>query len=75
VRSDVRQTMLVVSNDTLLCAAARCELESRRLDVRGSAVSSLETALQKEAAPGVVLPAEKSGFARRRPACAAGFRG
>jgi ActR/RegA family two-component response regulator len=55
VRSDVRPTMLVVSNDTLLCAAARRELESRRLDVRVSAVSSVETALQiiEEAAPGV----------------------
>jgi ActR/RegA family two-component response regulator len=64
VRSDVRQTMLVVSNDTLLCAAARRELESRRLDVRVSAVSSVETALQiiEEAAPGVVLLAEESGL-------------
>jgi signal transduction histidine kinase len=64
VRSDVRQTMLVVSNNTLLCAAARRELESRRLDVRVSAVSSVETALQiiEEAAPGVVLLAEESGL-------------
>lgn len=63
MRSDVRQTMLVVSNDTLLCAAARRELESRRLDVRVSAVSSVETALQIiEEAPGVVLLAEESGL-------------
>jgi signal transduction histidine kinase len=64
VRSDARQTMLVVSNDALLCAAARRELESRRLDVRVAAVSSVETALQiiEEAAPGVVLLAEESGL-------------
>ena len=56
--------MLVVSNDALLCAAARRELESRRPDVRVSAVSSVETALQiiEEAAPGVVLLAEESGL-------------
>jgi DNA-binding NtrC family response regulator len=64
LRSDVRQTMLVVSNDASLCAAARRELESRRPDVRVSAVSSVETALQiiEEAAPGVVLLAEESGL-------------
>jgi signal transduction histidine kinase len=64
VRSDARQTMLIVSNDALLCAAARRELESRRLDVRVSAVSSVETALQiiEETAPGVVLLAEESGL-------------
>src|ERR1700674_432095 len=64
VRSDARQTMLVVSNDALLCDAARRELESRRPDVRVSAVSSVETALQiiKEAAPDVVLLAEESGL-------------
>src|ERR1700738_3956723 len=64
VRSDARQTMLVVSNDALLCAAARRELESRRPDVRVSAVSSVETALQiiEEAAPGVILLAEESGL-------------
>ena len=64
VRSDARQTMLVVSNDALLCDAARRELESRRPDVRVSAVSSVETALQiiEEAAPGVVLLAEESGL-------------
>ena len=56
--------MLVVSNDALLCAAARREFESRRPDVRVSAVSSVETALQiiEEAAPGVVLLAEESGL-------------
>ena len=64
MRPDVRQTILVVSNDALLCAAARRELESRRPDVRMSAVSSVETALQiiEEAAPGVVLLAEESGL-------------
>lgn len=64
MRSDAPQTMLVVSNDALLCAAARRELESRRLDVRVSAVNSVETALQiiEETAPGVVLLAEESGL-------------
>jgi signal transduction histidine kinase len=64
LRSDVPQTMLVVSNDASLCAAARRELESRRPDVRVSAVSSVETALQiiEAAAPGVVLLAEESGL-------------
>jgi signal transduction histidine kinase len=64
VRSGAPQTMLLVSNDALLCAAARRELESRRPDVRVSAVSSVETALQiiEEAAPGVVLLAEESGL-------------
>jgi signal transduction histidine kinase len=64
VRTDTPQTMLVVSNDALLCAAARRELESRRPDVRVSAVSSVDTALQiiEAAAPGVVLLAEESGL-------------
>ncbi|HSY30680.1 MAG TPA: histidine kinase dimerization/phospho-acceptor domain-containing protein [Verrucomicrobiae bacterium] len=64
VRFDPRQTLLVVSNDALLCAAARRALESRRLDVQVAAVSSVETALQiiEEAAPGVVLLAEESGL-------------
>jgi len=64
VRSGAPPTMLVVSNDALLCAAARLELESRRPDVRVSAVSSVETALQiiEEAAPGVVLLVEESGL-------------
>src|ERR1700680_4838225 len=64
VRSDARQTMLVVSNDALLCAAARRELESRRPDVRVSAVSREETALQvmEQSASGVLLLAEESGL-------------
>jgi signal transduction histidine kinase len=64
VRPGAPQTILVVSNDALLCAAARREFESRRPDVRVSAVSSVETALQiiEEAAPGVVLLAEESGL-------------
>src|ERR1700693_6651034 len=64
VISDARQTMLIVSNDALLCAAARRELESRRLNIRVATVSSVETALQiiEEAAPRVVLLAEESGL-------------
>ncbi|MDQ1406608.1 MAG: His Kinase (phospho-acceptor) domain [Acidobacteriaceae bacterium] len=64
VRPDGRQTMLVVSDDARLCAAARREFESRRPDVRVSAVSSVETALQiiEDAAPGAVLLAEESGL-------------
>src|ERR1700693_1491914 len=64
VISDARQTMLIVSNDALLCAAARRELKSRSLNIRVAAVSSVETALQiiGEAAPGVVLLAEESGL-------------
>jgi signal transduction histidine kinase len=64
VRSDARQTILVVSNDALLCVAARRELEYRRPDVRVSTVSSVQTALQiiEEAAPGAVLLAEESGL-------------
>lgn len=61
---DARQTMLVVSNDALQCSAARRELEYRRPDVRVSAVTSVDTALQiiEEAAPGVVLLFEESGL-------------
>jgi DNA-binding NtrC family response regulator len=63
-QTKLRQTILVVSNDASLCAAARRELESRRPDVRVSAVSSVETALQiiEEAKPGVILLAEESGL-------------
>jgi hypothetical protein len=63
VRSDARQTMLLVRNEALLCHAALRELESRKPDVRVSAVSSVETALQiiEQAAPLVVLLAEESG--------------
>jgi signal transduction histidine kinase len=64
VRSDEQQTILLVSNDAVLCDAARRAVESRRPDVRVSAVSSVETALQiiEQAAPGVVLVAEESGL-------------
>lgn len=63
-KADARQTMLVVSNDALQCSAARRELEYRRPDVRVSAVTSVDTALQiiEEAAPGVVLLFEESGL-------------
>lgn len=56
-----RQTILLVSNDALLCAAARRDLEARRPDVRVSAVSSVEAAMQivEETAPNVILLAEE----------------
>jgi signal transduction histidine kinase len=46
VRPDGQQAILLVSNDALLCAALRRDLESRRPNVRVAAVSSVEAALQ-----------------------------
>jgi signal transduction histidine kinase len=56
-----RQTILLISDDGFLCAAARRELEARRPDVRVSTVSSVEGALKvvEEAAPSVILLAEQ----------------
>ena len=55
-----RQTILLVIDDDLICAAARRELETRRPDVRVSAVNSVESALRHAelAAPNVILLAE-----------------
>ncbi|MDP9340225.1 MAG: hypothetical protein M3P45_15295 [Acidobacteriota bacterium] len=55
-----RQTILLVINDDLVCAAARRELETRRPDVRVSAVSSVAVALRlvEHTAPNVILLAE-----------------
>ena len=55
-----RQTILLVIDDDLICTAARRELETRRPDVRVSAVNSVEAALRhvELAAPNVILLAE-----------------
>jgi signal transduction histidine kinase len=55
-----RQTILLVIDDDLICAAARRELETRRPDVRVSAVNSVEAALRhvELTAPNVILLAE-----------------
>ena len=55
-----RQTILLIIDDDLMCAAARRELETRRPDVQVSAVGTVEAALQlvQRAAPNVILLAE-----------------
>jgi signal transduction histidine kinase len=60
VISAERQTILLVVDDELVCAAARRELETRRPDVRVSAVNSVEAALRhvKLTAPNVILLAD-----------------
>jgi signal transduction histidine kinase len=56
------QSVLLVSDDGYLCAAARRDLELRRPEVRVSAVSSVDAALQivEEAAPAVILLVEEN---------------
>jgi signal transduction histidine kinase len=55
--SKIRQTILVISNDALLCAAVRRDLETRRPEVRVSAVSGIAAALRilEDAAPSAIL--------------------
>jgi signal transduction histidine kinase len=55
--SENRQTILVISNDALLCAAVRRDLETRRPEVRVSAVSGIAAALRilEDAAPSAIL--------------------
>ena len=62
MRSQGRQTILLISNDEVVCAAVRRELESRRPDVRVSAVSSMEAAIRvvEDADPSVILLTEES---------------
>ena len=62
MRSQGRQTILLISNDEVVCAAVRRELESRRPDVRVSAVSSMEAAMRvvEDADPSVILLTEES---------------
>jgi signal transduction histidine kinase len=57
-----QQTVLLVSDDGYLCAAARRDLAIRRPEVRVSAVSNVDAALQiiEEAAPGAILLVEES---------------
>jgi signal transduction histidine kinase len=60
--SEARQTILVISNDALLCAAVRRDLETRRPEVRVSAVSGIAAALRiiGTTAPSVILLAAES---------------
>ncbi len=60
--SEARQTILVISNDALLCAAVRRDLEMRRPEVRVSAVSGIAAALRimEAAAPSAILLAAES---------------
>jgi signal transduction histidine kinase len=55
--SEIRQTILVISNDALLCAAVRRDLETRRPEVRVSAVSGIAAALRilEDAAPSAIF--------------------
>jgi signal transduction histidine kinase len=55
--SEIRQTILVISNDALLCAAVRRDLETRRPEVRVSAVSGIAAALRilEDTAPSAIL--------------------
>jgi signal transduction histidine kinase len=55
--SEARQTILVISNDALLCAALRRDLEQRRSQVRVSAVSGVAAAMRivEVAAPSAIL--------------------
>jgi signal transduction histidine kinase len=60
--SEARQTILVISNDALLCRAVRCDLETRRPEVHVSAVSGIAAALKimETTAPSVILLAAES---------------
>jgi signal transduction histidine kinase len=60
--SEIRQTILVISNDALLCAAVRRDLEMRRPEVRVSAVSGIAAAMRivEDAAPSAILLAADS---------------
>jgi signal transduction histidine kinase len=60
--SEIQQTILVISNDALLCAAVRRDLETRRPEVRVSAVSGIAAALRivEDAAPSAILLAADS---------------
>ncbi|HMC58430.1 MAG TPA: histidine kinase dimerization/phospho-acceptor domain-containing protein [Candidatus Solibacter sp.] len=60
--SEIRQTILLISNDALLCAAVRRDLETRRPEVRVSAVSGIAAALRivEDAAPSAILLAADS---------------
>ena len=60
--SDARQTILVISNDALLCAAVRRDLEIRRPDVRVSAVDGVAAALilMESVAPCAILMAAEA---------------
>lgn len=62
ITTAAQQTVLLVSEDSYLCAAARRDLEIRRPEVRVSAVSSVEAALQivEEAGPAVILLVEEN---------------
>lgn len=55
--SEARQTILVISDDSLLCAALRRDLEQRRPEVRVSAVSGVAAAMRivEVAAPSAIL--------------------
>ncbi len=66
--SEARQTILVISNDALLCAAVCRDLELRRPEVRVSAVSGIAAALRimETSAPSVILLAAESPG---RPPC------
>jgi DNA-binding NtrC family response regulator len=59
---DHEQTILLVSDDAALCAAARFELEGRKQGRRVAAVSTVEAAQRiiADAAPAVILLEETS---------------
>jgi signal transduction histidine kinase len=56
------QVVLLVSDDAVLCAAARLELETRRRGLRVAAVSTIEAArrIVEDSAPAVILLEETS---------------
>lgn len=60
--SEARQTILVISNDALLCATVRRDLEMRHPEVCVSAVSGIAAALRimETAAPSAILLAAES---------------
>jgi signal transduction histidine kinase len=62
------QTVLLVSDDAALCAAARLELEGRKEGLRVAAVSTVEAAhrIVADAAPAVILLEETSIAAESR---------
>lgn len=61
MNSPESQAILLIIDDDIVCAAARRELETRRPDVRVSAVNSVEQALRQveQVAPKVILLAER----------------
>jgi hypothetical protein len=66
-KPEVRQTVLLISSDALLCAATRREMEARRPEVCMSAINNVAAAMRvlEDSALSVILLAEELSLAPR----------